>query len=128
MLQQLAAKCRELGGVKGETADQFRARDPKGAAHTPGPWESPGWDGDSRVVCATVNGKRRTLAHIHGGDDTSIKAAAQWANAALIAAAPDLLAALQFAIHDLENGTCDRWKGDGSKSLRDAIAKATDAA
>lgn len=32
MLQKLAAKCKELGCVKGETADQFRARDPQGAA------------------------------------------------------------------------------------------------
>ena len=36
----------------------------------------------------------------------------------------ELLAALESVIHDLENGTTGRWEGDGSASLRAAIAKA----
>lgn len=59
------------------------------AQHTPGPWEAPGRDDDDYVICATVKGKRRTLAHIHDHDLLGIDAEA---NAALIARAPELAA------------------------------------
>lgn len=36
----------------------------------------------------------------------------------------ELLEALKSVVHDLEWGTTGRWKGDGSASLRAAIAKA----
>lgn len=66
------------------------------ATHTPGPWVSPGTDGDDRVVCAAMQGKRRTLAHVYGED-----ADARDANANLIAAAPDLLAALEWLAREV---------------------------
>jgi hypothetical protein len=51
----------------------------------PSSWEMPGKDGDDWVVCTNGRkGKRRTIAHAYTE-----------ANAILIAAAPDLLAALQ---------------------------------
>jgi len=55
--------------------------------HTPGPWESPGTDGGARVVCATIRGKRRTVAHVYGDAD-----------ARLIAAAPAMLEALRMVV------------------------------
>lgn len=50
---------------------------------TPGPLESPGTDGDARVICYHDGRKRRTLAHVYGER--------QEANARLYAAAPALL-------------------------------------
>ena len=53
--------------------------------HTPGPWECPGTDGDEWAIChRDRTRKRRTIAHVY-----------YEANARLIAAAPDLLAALR---------------------------------
>ena len=60
---------------------------------TPLPWESPGWDGDARIICASPKGKRRTLAHVYDQTDIGISADA---NAAYIVAAcnayPELVA------------------------------------
>lgn len=56
--------------------------------HTNGPLEAPGMDGDAFVVCThKMVGKRRTVAHAYSAAD-----------AALFAAAPDLLAALREVI------------------------------
>ena len=61
-----------------------------GQGHTSGPWEAPGKDGDSFVICThRSKGNRRTVAHAYTEDD-----------ARLIAAAPDLLEALQFVATD----------------------------
>jgi hypothetical protein len=54
----------------------------------PGPWESPGTDGGEYVICAKVKGKRRTVAHVYSE-----------ANARLIAAAPELLEALNQVLN-----------------------------
>ena len=51
---------------------------------TPLPWESPGWDGDARIICASPKGKRRTLAHIEDMPDIGVSADA---NATYIVAA-----------------------------------------
>ena len=72
---------------------------------TPGPWHTPGLDDGNRVISAEIDGKRRTLAHVYGGDDYRLNvhtAATRDANARLIAAAPDLLAALKLADERLE--------------------------
>lgn len=53
--------------------------------YTPGPWLTPGTDDDAYIIShIDAKGKQRTLAHVYSAD-----------NAQLIAAAPDLLAALQ---------------------------------
>lgn len=68
---------------------------PEVKGHTPGPWHVvPYGDGDSLVVCSDEGGEWRIcFMATHGGTE------AVWrqiqANAALIAAAPDLLAALR---------------------------------
>ena len=60
------------------------------ATHTPGPWEHRGTDGGAEVIChREAAGKRRTLAHVY----QESRHGRQEANARLIAAAPDLLAA-----------------------------------
>lgn len=67
-------------------------------AHTPGPWEAPGRDGDEWVICTHKSkGKRRTVAHAYSEHD-----------ARLIAAAPDMLEALR----EILSTTVGR--GDGS--------------
>lgn len=43
---------------------------------------------------------------------------------ALVNSHADLLEQLKALVGDLEWGTTNRWKGDGSKSIRTAIAKA----
>lgn len=86
--------------------------------HTPGPWEA---DHYGHVTAITKLGNKRQIADVR-----------QPENARLIAAAPDLLEALQIAdeIMDVEgacycegNGLCryHRW----ARKAQDAIAKAT---
>lgn len=68
------------------------------AAHTPGPWEAcdPGdygdFDGHSRVILG--NDRRIAVVHRH----PSINTAQSDADASLIAAAPDMLAALEQSV------------------------------
>lgn len=84
------------------------------AKHTPGPWVSVGWqvevlDDNQPDICNT---NPETFGQ-HGRCN-----AERTANARLIAAAPDLLIALEYAI----------WAHPGlekSKTVMDAIAKAT---
>ena len=91
--------------------------------HTPGPWHckiaklDEQWNGYPGLVF----GRTRD----DGTDYAAIAKCSNREDARLIAAAPELLAALESVIHDLENGTCGRWIGDGSASLRAALAKAS---
>lgn len=88
------------------------------SAHTPGPWR----------VAETTGGKR----WIYSGDLRVAKAASdplrsqRDANERLIAAAPDLLAALLFAEKFIEEDTCrhDSEKGPILSILANAILKA----
>ena len=90
------------------------------STHTPGPWGwSPtgaslwshgGWDSDGLPVLG-----RCTEALIDDGEEWDIEPA----DARLIAAAPDLLAACKAALGAFENNNCIDW-GD----LEKAIAKA----
>jgi hypothetical protein len=105
--------------------------------HTPGPWKwsmsgtfdksrvlAPTGQGDEHVTIATTD-----LTHIHAafamtGESVpdGFTHANEEANARLIAAAPDLLAALQWAMDNAE------WSNDtatGTDPIRAAIAKAT---
>jgi len=100
------------------------------SAHTPGPWVLE-QDGDVYVRLAPDN-------VIRCMDERSDVAISQdYANARLIAAAPDLLAALQVALHALENARleydyhgnpmdkCDADVIAAVDTLRAVIAKAT---
>ena len=81
----------------------------KTAQHTPGPWQyGIGNDGASIVSGDVV------IGHTFEPDD-----------ARLIAAAPDLLAALQEALHDLAG--LSQWDHTSAcaRNVRAAIAKAT---
>lgn len=91
------------------------------AKHTPGPWhvgdqgagypvraEQPKWQGGGRAICACRPANRTNEAHQEAH-----------ANARLIAAAPELLAALEQAL--AVHGDHYSWGPDA----RAAIAKAT---
>lgn len=102
-------------------------------AATPGPWHVvPYGDGDSLVICSDQGGEWRIcFMATHGGTE-SVWQAIQ-ANARVIAAAPDLLAALQAVVanSDRLQEAGHRRRGD-LNDLYDAavaaIAKATGAA
>lgn len=105
--------------------------------HTPGPWEADvvGREGNQNdpwhcAVVGTAIGRHVVIADtlncscVFSPDD-------QRANARLIAAAPDLLAALQCALFDLEHTyshvssvSADRIKNDTIPTIKAAIAKA----
>lgn len=95
--------------------------------HTPGPWATPGLNGADRVISATINGKRRTLAAVYGGDDCSISCDERNNNAAFIVRACNahygLLAALKLAQRIIANG--GRCSGADLDQIDNAIAKAT---
>ena len=94
------------------------------AKHTPGPWLT-----DRNNV---HTGQIATVHHCIGNDwieiwtdkwlETGLGEGEQEANARLIAAAPDLLAALQSV---LANSLDSQGLADAHKQARDAIAKAT---
>ena len=90
------------------------------AAHTPGPWvcyaDLPSTEPDWHIV--TTSNRLRVLANVHiePGNKTDE------ANARLIAAAPDLLAALLGCIPQLELGNGE---AEHVKAAHAAIAKAT---
>lgn len=104
--------------------------------HTPGPWR---FDGEIDAVVSSAGQLRRSalmgdyrgviiasLVESHGGRGARPEAAPEaTANAALIAAAPDLLAACEIALKD--SRSAPRGKGlsdDVADILADAIAKA----
>lgn len=85
------------------------------AAHTPGPWKSSGAGIDACMVSTTLNSGRRVsfrVASCKDGDRDTVSA-----NARLIAAAPDLLAAIL-------NSDDAHW----TPAMRAAVTKATRAA
>ena len=83
------------------------------AKHTPGPWRVEGCDliGNSTFLA---------MLYWHTGRDTENKA-----DAALISAAPDLLAALKWFIDDIDGTLTNMVEFDGNvERARAAIAKA----
>ena len=92
--------------------------------HTPGPWTHEGYGG----ITGTENGRKYNVACVY----LRIPAGRQEANARLIAAAPDLLDALEGIIgyFDSENSVSVsqatiKASSDEIKAARAAIAKAT---
>ena len=87
-----------------------------GNTYTSGPWsiENP----SKGSPCHTITGglTNAEIAYVHAGE------ADQGANARLIAAAPELLAACQYMVENLPNEAC--WMGP-VEILKAAIAKAT---
>lgn len=79
--------------------------------HTPGPWTAK-WNG---VYGAQVFAGSQGIANIGGGKGV------QMANAALIAAAPELLEACKLAVEYYE---ANKINGNGLKELRSAITRA----
>lgn len=101
----------------------------KNKTHTPGPWRfangdrfNGGWQEPSECQYLVLAEKETIIASFwdsHGwGDEAK-------ANAHLIAAAPELLAACRLALKVLEqSGMITRELLDADRELRDAIAKA----
>ena len=85
--------------------------------HTPGPWEA---DSDAYVV----NEYNRVIADVFINDDDNREERA--ANARLIAAAPELLAALQAVAEYWDGGPYYNKPGEVEALFRAAIAKATE--
>lgn len=116
------------------------------SGHTPGPWETGKCygmhgvevvgDNGNRIVCGVIGVEKDT--HDPDGRKTGTAPTADgWANARLIAAAPELLKALQAAMAfieshvadpDITQEMCVRYAELEAASPRDAIAKATGAA
>lgn len=107
------------------------------ATHTPGPWKyqrdgrsdamlgKPGWDSDDPTQCGrNVYGNTYLVAHVPDTSPWCIEAEAE-ANAHLIAAAPELLAALLFVANDPRDFLGTQFTPQDAKAIRDAIAKAT---
>lgn len=87
--------------------------------HTPGPWETPGEDGGERVISyRTKKGKRYTLAHVYDGETANMEA-----NARLIAAAPELLDALEGVLQ-VDCDSEDWHQDEAWERAKNAIAKA----
>ena len=87
------------------------------AKHTPGPWRADAWNFHSRT---TVRAGDETIAecHGHGRDRHQCEA-----DARVIAAAPDLLEALEDALDLIES--ISPVEGDTVRKARAAIAAAT---
>lgn len=88
--------------------------------HTPGPWTHFRAKGRIHIVEPSIRNKyqRHVVAVVHGATD---------ANAALIASAPDLLAALHHALAALDDAKKlhPNWiYADAQNAARSAIAKA----
>lgn len=73
--------------------------------HTPGPWFVDGVNYDDAISIGAIDprdGKRFRVAGVHGIDDHCVHCHQSEANVSLIAAAPDLLEALQDALRLME--------------------------
>lgn len=86
--------------------------------HSKGPWETDGRIGHLDIVCP-----KGRIAMMDCEDD-AFWAAELEANANLIAAAPDMLAALTCCLDMMEGEDLDELHGDLAEVVRAAIAKA----
>lgn len=99
--------------------------------HTPGQWVLTTGSDDERIVTSTwdADGLDDDVALVYGGNDDD--PVTREANAHLIAAAPDLLAALELALYDFDTWG-EVWQSDDDDGVnfpainaaRAAIAKA----
>lgn len=95
------------------------------AAHTPGEWR----DDDTGAIYVIIGERRELLADAYPMDaDRSFKNLQQRANARLIAAAPELLAALQGVVEFWDAITMEDSVNTLHVQAREAIAKATGSA
>ena len=91
--------------------------------HTPGPWHISRWAGehdDGGAVICDANGKRLASTESIWWKADKFAWAEYQANARLIAAAPELLVALERIVYDLGPYV----KASDLQPARDAIAKA----
>jgi hypothetical protein len=108
------------------SAEQSREIHSSTSAHTPGPWEVNGTTIETIASPSVVIGRAYDAEDSGGGVESNSEAEA---NARLIAAAPELLAALRGLVEDYE-GAYGGNDEDAPKALTDAraaIAKATGA-
>ncbi len=90
------------------------------ATHTPGPWKvNSSWSNDLGVVADD-----RLVAMVTNDEDRPIDDAEQLANARIMAAAPELLAALKLAVRVMQDNGIDESMAGEFDVFTDAIAKA----
>ena len=94
--------------------------------HTPGPWTMhPRFDDGAEVRAIAPVAWCSVATTVGSSGNQSIDAAEARANARLIAAAPDLLRALEEAIRDHDDFEDGRLSGNTVATMYAAIAKAT---
>lgn len=106
---------------------------PDDPGHTPGPWATNAIYGNGKLTHWGINGVNKSGDQFVTGRILDVPrnvpnhdARTQEANARLIAAAPDLLAALRFALRRMERLDAEHLgKDDACEAARAAIAKAT---
>ena len=105
----------------------------RAAGHTPGPWEAIGLesdhDSDRSIMARTTGGNPLAVARAYGGGILAPADSERVANARLIAAAPDLLAACKAFVAlrkciGWNEGECDLFMGPAWHKATDAILKA----
>ena len=99
-------------------------RKEKQAKHTPGPWEACGQDGCIRIRATDVDGTTVYPAAINGNADDDEYGPTTRANAELIAAAPDLLAACRVALQAIEDAHHGVSTADQEAMIEQVIAEA----
>lgn len=95
--------------------------------HTPGPWAFHSWTASGKQFGIETADHRHGIASIRPNDTASslLSMEQHEANARLIAAAPDLLAACQAVMEFLSNGTPVHPGALVQAEVFNAIAKAT---
>lgn len=87
---------------------------------TPGTWDAPGLDGGDAVICVSVNGKRRTLAHVYGAPHFTDEQCD--ANAKLFAASKRLYEALETVSNFIADESIEHAvMQDGKTTLRQVV-------
>ena len=92
--------------------------------HTPGPWEAVIQPGCHAVI-ASLSGGPKAVAIIGNNTPDDGNEPMRFANARLIAAAPELLEALREIFHDVKQGAIPNDDDEWWKKASTAIAKAT---
>jgi hypothetical protein len=99
------------------------ARKDKAMSHTPGPWTSEGtliikFGNDGRAICLIADSRGETTSDVRPMELTDPDWKTGIANAHLIAAAPDLLSALEHVL-DAQ----DRYRQHGGETLENHLWK-----
>ena len=94
-------------------------------AHTPGPWIAQIGDKGGTIWGRGNNPADRPIAYIRKRDDQPLLDETDLANGLLLAAAPELLAALKLWMSPTIPGPNIEWYGERIAQARAAIAKAT---